>query len=155
MGSSNIRSLAACVGCVLAIGSGQVAQAQWGPDLSGLNDAVVAGEVVLTLTNACLAVAEATYIGTGERSGGLAGASLIFGVIGMLAGVPAIGHDSPGSLNAAGIATVVTSSINIVLAVVQLFQPFKKERQDIALAPVTLVDASGQLTAGAGLTGRF
>ena len=60
-----------------------------------------------------------------------------------------------GTVRALSIGLMATAGINIALAVVQLAQPFDKERRRVALAPVVLVDASGQLTAGAGLTGRF
>jgi hypothetical protein len=49
---------------------------------------------------------------------------------------------------------LVTAGLDLALAAVQLAQPFGIDRR-VALTPLMVTDASGQLTAGAGLTGRF
>jgi hypothetical protein len=156
VGTSNIRRLAAIVVVICVVFHGQRALAQ-NYRIWDLNHLSVIGMVVVSFANIGTSVADIGFIFVGERSYGLAAASFVVGTISIAAGIAATVHDpyGTGTLRNFGKVTIVTSGINIALAAVQLAQPFKKWRQKVALSPVTLVDSSGQLTAGAGLTGRF
>jgi peptidoglycan/LPS O-acetylase OafA/YrhL len=154
MRALNVRRWLAIMAFLVAVGSGPQASAQnfdldFTPIYTGM------GLVALSLGNTGLAFTEVAFTTQGRRSYGLAIASLLAAGVGIAAGAMAVREWQEGPFHTLGVVSLVTSGLNLAFAAVQLFQPLKKERQDIALAPVTLVDSSGQLTAGAGLTGRF
>lgn len=154
MKARSVRRLVAATALLVAVGTGRQASAQW---LEGLTaGAASMGLGAIACGSSAFAITEIVYIAEGRQSYGVAFGSLLAGGAGIAIGYIAINEWQEGSTpHNLGIFSIVSSGLNLALMVVQLAQPFKKERQGVAVAPVALVDASGKLTAGAGLTGRF